>query len=226
MKNEWRMTFVLGNWQNVRKALDKLGITESDLETYFEELIVDSLLANNIFAASGDFAWWDMERGVGVDGIRGASIYGSAGVMALRTYPTDDDFFDDTNLQCYVGTDGIIGVAPFDGAYKVQIDENGVTLNESALRFYLPDDPEFFYAGCLGVSDTSPYEFCIQAMGGNPLLLGTEAASGADVWLNPDSNYVLPYADNDIRLGSTDKQFYGGYFKSRLKIPVGEDMYD
>jgi len=218
MKNEWRMTFVLGNWQNVRKALDKLGITESDLETYFEELIVDSLLANNIFAASGDFAWWDMERGVGVDGIRGASIYGSAGVMALRTYPTDDDFFDDTNLQCYVGTDGIIGVAPFDGAYKVQIDENGVTLNESALLLYTAGGETQ-----VGYVSSGTYLY-VKATGGYSLSL--EAESTGNIYLNPGGNYVLPTVTNDIRLGSADAQFYGGYFASRLKIPVGEDMYD
>lgn len=105
-KNEWRMTFGFGNWQNVRRSLDKIGITESDLETYLSELIIENLYAKSLYADSGDFVWWTQERGVANDGIRGASIYGSPGTMALRTYPTLDDYLADTNRQCYVGTDG------------------------------------------------------------------------------------------------------------------------
>jgi len=151
-----------------------------------------------------DGLWYD-ETGVAINATTGIGLYGGAGINAFRTYPTKQDYLDGTNVLCYIGTDG-----------KLCINGPG------SLRFYL----DAFYGGCLGISDVSPYEFSILAMGGNPLLLATEAASGADIWLDPDSNYVLPYSDNVVRLGSSSKQFKGGYFASRLKIPGGTDMYD
>jgi hypothetical protein len=151
-----------------------------------------------------DGLWYD-ETGVAMNASTGIGLYGGAGINAFRTYPTKADYLAGTNVLCYIGTDGRLCI-------------NG----PGSLRFYYGD----FYAGCLGVSNTSPYEFCILAMGGNPLLLETEVASEADIWLLPDSGYVLPYSDNTVRLGNVSKQFYGGYYKSRLKIPVGTDLYD
>ena len=108
-KNVWRMTFSFGFWQNTRRALDildKLGIAESDMQNFLSELIVENLYAKTLYADSGDFVWWAQERGVANDGINGATVYGSSGTMALRTYPTLDDYHADTNRKCYVGTDG------------------------------------------------------------------------------------------------------------------------
>jgi len=59
MKNEWRMTFVFGNWQNVRKALAELGITADDLENYFSRLQVGDLYVEHILADNMDFVWID-----------------------------------------------------------------------------------------------------------------------------------------------------------------------
>ncbi|MGA2669950.1 MAG: hypothetical protein ABSF21_00815 [Dehalococcoidia bacterium] len=49
-KNEWRMTFTFGNWQNVRKALADLGVTSDDLTNYFARLKVGDLYVENLDA--------------------------------------------------------------------------------------------------------------------------------------------------------------------------------
>jgi len=170
-------------------------------------VLATAISAGNILLSKTekDGLWYD-ETGVAINATTGIGLYGGAGINAFRTYPTKQDYLDGTNVLCYIGTDGRLSI-------------NG----PGSLRFY----HDSFYAGCLGVSNTSPYEFNILAMGGNPLYIGTEGdPDGGDIYLNPGSNYVLPYADNDIRLGSPSKQFYGGYFASRLVIPHGLNKYD
>lgn len=68
-KNEWRMTFVFGNWQNVRKALDQLGITADDLENYFSRLQVGDLYVENLLAKNMGFYWIDPEGNIDLDKI-------------------------------------------------------------------------------------------------------------------------------------------------------------
>jgi len=58
-KNEWTMNFVFGNWQNVRKALDQLGITADDIENYFSRLKVGDLYVEHILAENIDLVWID-----------------------------------------------------------------------------------------------------------------------------------------------------------------------
>lgn len=63
-KNEWRMTFVFGNWQTVRKALSDLGITGDDIENYFSRLSVGSLYAEHILVEQLDAVWIDPEGNI------------------------------------------------------------------------------------------------------------------------------------------------------------------
>jgi len=58
-KNEWRMTFTFGNWQNVRKVLANLNITADDIENYFSRLSVGDLYAEHILADNIDLVWID-----------------------------------------------------------------------------------------------------------------------------------------------------------------------
>jgi len=373
-KNEWRMTFTFGNWQNIRKVLANLNITADDFENYFSRLMVKDLYAENIIAENLDFVWidpegnidldkigdtidnladgeyyarqqrlhldasgvyieedtlytlrtpdqgdnyltkstsaptdpttgdiwidtnytpnkvkmwsgsswdevsssvladlekgvvilrtkraaltanglivldevqvgtyglvkytdiqaghillsktvkdglWYEETGVVLDATYGIALYGGEGINAFRTFASKDDYDAGTPVQVYIGTDGKLYAG--DGAVK--IDNIGIGLWGSVLRFY----HDSTQAGRIDVSPISPYEFGMLAMDGNPLLLATVGSPGGDIWLDPDSNYVLPYNNNVTRLGSTSKQFYGVYVKSRLKIPVGTDMYD
>jgi hypothetical protein len=68
-KNEWRMSFVFGNWQTVRKALADLGITSDDLENYFSRLSVGDLYVEHIYADSLDMVWIDPEGNIDLDKI-------------------------------------------------------------------------------------------------------------------------------------------------------------
>lgn len=61
-KNEWRMTFTFGNWQNVRKALDQLGVTADDVENYFSRLQVGDMYVEHILADNMDFVWIDPDN--------------------------------------------------------------------------------------------------------------------------------------------------------------------
>jgi hypothetical protein len=61
-KNEWRMTFVFGNWQTVRKALADLGVTSDDIENYFSRLSVGDLYVEHILAKNMDFVWIDPDN--------------------------------------------------------------------------------------------------------------------------------------------------------------------
>ena len=49
-------------------------------------------------------------------------------------------------------------------------------------------------------------------------------------WLKIDmptfARQIVPLADDTYNLGGTGEQWKGGYFASRLKIPVGTDKYD
>jgi len=68
-KNEWRLQFVFGNWQSVRKALADLGITSDDLENYFSRLSVGDLYVEHIYADSLDMVWIDPEGNIDLDKI-------------------------------------------------------------------------------------------------------------------------------------------------------------
>lgn len=148
-----------------------------------------------------DGAWYE-ESGVGIDADKGIGIYGGEGLMGLRTYPTLADYLANTNVQCYVGTDGKI----YAGGGNVMLDADGVQINGEYLRFV-----ESGYIGKIYVHETThcltlspPTGYYVESLG-----------SG-----------IRPYSDDYQYLGTPSKQWKGGYFKSRLKIPVGVDCYD
>jgi len=285
-KNEWRMTFTFGNWQNVRKVLESWNITANDIENYFSRLYVKDLYAENIYLddvidgpdtyqrvksvalnASGmilldqvvegtygrvksaslsaaglvlldqvvegtygltlatdisaghillsktvkDGEWYD-ESGVEIDATTGINIYGANNALTTRATKTGP-------IQCYVGSDGAI----YAGAGGVRLDIDGIHLNLAT--WYYGDT-------AYGVIATTPTGgFQISSVGGVDLLL--QPNSGGDLVLYPiDKDVILrnadflPYIDDAYDLGSAAKQFAKGYFASRLKIPVGTDMYD
>ena len=63
-KNEWRLSFTFGNWQNARKALGELGITADDLENSFSRLRVGDLYAEHILADNIDLVWIDSDGNI------------------------------------------------------------------------------------------------------------------------------------------------------------------
>jgi len=327
-KNEWRMAFDFGNWQNVRKALDQLGITADDLENYFSRLQVGDLYVENILADNLDFVWidpdgnidlskigdtldnladgetygrvlqthidaggikisahtifsagydptlldlddiadgttfqrvqtasltaaglvlldqvvvgtyglvkstaisagyillsktvkdgeWYEESGVAIDATKGIAIFGGEGLSGLRTYPTATDYANDTNVQCYIGTDGKL----YAGGGKVSLDSNGILIDNSdsytnRLRFKFDENfAEIFYIGL---------SLCLSAGSGGVISFYV----GATPLINIYDEAFYPSDNNTATIGTVAKQFYGGYFKSRLMGPVGTDMYD
>lgn len=206
-------------WKASALTADGLVVLdETQQGTYGLMLSTDIQAGHALLSKTVKDGLWYEETGVVLDATYGIALYGGEGINAFRTFATKAHYDAGTPVQVYIGTDGKL----YAGGGGVWMDYLGLSTNGTSIRLY----HDAFYGGCLGISESSPYEFVVQAMSGNPLYLGTEITTGGDIWLNPDSNYVLPYNDNDIRLGSTSKQFYGGYFKSRLKIPVGTDMYD
>lgn len=147
---------------------------------------------------------WYQESGVAIDATVGIGLYGGPGLMGLRTYPTLADYLAGTNVQCYVGTDGAI----YAGGGAIKLDSLYLTIVGSALRF--KDSEDTVRGGMYAHTDG----FYIVSTG------------GVDIKLDSSTNIIRPASDNTDSLGSVSFQFKGGYFKSRLKIPVGTDMYD
>jgi hypothetical protein len=163
---------------------------------------------------------WYEETGVVLDATYGIALYGGQGINAFRTFATKADYIAGTPVQVYIGTDGKL----YAGAGGVSLDVTGLSTYGTAIHLY---DESLVYSGCLGIQSGTPNQFWVIAFDGE-LCLSTENydGTGGDIVLKPETNYVKPGTDNLVRLGSTAKQFYGGYFASRLKIPVGTDMYD
>ena len=288
-KNEWRMTFTFGNWQNVRKVLESLNITADDLENYFSRLYVKDLYAENIYLddiidgpdtyqrvlsvalnASGmvlldqvvegtygrvkstslsaghlvlldqvvegtygltlatDISAghillsktvkdgkWHEESGVVIDATYGIALYGGQGINAFRTFATQADYQAGTPVQVYIGTDGKL----YAGGGKVSLDSNGILIDNSddyTNRFrlqYGENTAEIFFLGLtlgLYVPSNCYIGFWVGAL---PL-----------IYLDGDAFY--PADTGTMTIGKSTKQFYGGYFSDRLKIPVGNNMYD
>lgn len=166
-----------------------------------------------------DGAWYE-EQGVGIDANRGIGIYGGEGFMGLRTYPTLADYHDNINVQCYVGTDGKI----YAGGGTTILDSLGLTLDGEALRFI--EDSETLY-GRIHIKTLGEIR-ALRIMSYN----GAWVVISADSTLTLSGNPIIimsdtePLYDDQYSLGSPSKQFYGGYFASRLRIPCGVDMYD
>ena len=269
-KNEFRMYFQFGNWQNIRKVLEQLNISSDDFENYFARLYVKDLYAENIYlddvidgpsnfrrtamtainaygmvildqvvegtyglllatdikaghiklTSDAEFeGTWHNESGVVMDASTGIALYGGEGINAFRTFADVDDYEAGTPVQVYIGTDGKFYAA--GGNFRCDAD---------AVHF-LTTCSKWYYDGTYwGYIGTDNEAFVI----GNPV------GCGADIVLQADEKVVLkslnstdvdlrldiiPNTDDTYDLGSTTYQFSKGYLKSRLKIPVGTDLY-
>lgn len=250
-KNEWRMTFNFGNWQNIRKVLANLNITADDFENYFSRLIVGDLYVENIYLdevidgpddfrrtkmvainADGmvildqvivgtydlvlatdisaghillsktvkDGEWYD-QSGVEIDATTGINIYGTNNAFTTRATKTG-------TIQCYVGSDGKI----YAGGGKIVLDSLGLWLKGQYM--FIQDSGGVTRGHLFGVDNA------VRLQANNDL----KFTALGDIIL--DTNSLEPITDDFVDLGSISKQFKGGYFASRLKIPVGTDKYD
>lgn len=75
---------------------------------------------------------WYRKTGVAIDATKGIALYG--GQVSFRTYPTLNDYLNNINVQCYVGTDGKLyagGGAIVMDSTKLQIDGAKLILRKS-----------------------------------------------------------------------------------------------
>ena len=172
---------------------------------------------------------WHEESGVVIDATYGISLYGGEGINAFRTFADVDAYEAGTPVQVYIGTDGKFYAA----GGQLAIDQTALHVygNEGGdyfVRFY---DSSGNQAGRIGV-DGDTFFICAYPSEGKDAYLGAANGTvfiqtGEGMVLQFDADcHVLPSVDDRINLGSVDYQFKGGYFKSRLKIPVGTDLYD
>jgi len=174
--------------------------------------------------------WYD-KSGVAIDATKGICIYGTG--MALITAATKWG-----DAQCYVGADGAIYAA----SGKVKLDADSIHIYGTAegdyyLAFYNPSDE---LVGQIGVAASGQFavvadpnlmingddQVYILCTNGNIILdPGAKLELRAGDWIEVEKD-MLPNSTDTHNLGSADKQFAKGYFKSRLKIPVGTDCYD
>ena len=171
-----------------------------------------------------DGEWYD-KSGIAIDATKGICIYGTD--MALTTAATKWG-----TPQCYVGADGKI----YAGAGAVRLDATGLkTYDGEDLQLSIGADGKArFYGGCVGFYDEEDVNVGVIFGDGGAFYvgatLGTEADlylfADEDVYLKPGSGLVRPSDLVSTSLGSVTYPFYGGYFSSRLKIPVGTNLYD
>jgi len=198
---EFGRATILRRLKSVALTADGLVVLDQVQEGTYGLVKATAISAGKILLSETvkDGKWYE-QSGVVLDATYGISIYGGQGVNAFRTFADADTYAAGTPVLVYIGTDGKLCI-------------NG----ESTLRFY--DDTD--YIGCIGVGDSGEIVFTSQ--NSNDMVFESEK----DIIFYPTLNgYVKPASDNNTRLGSTAKQFYGGYFKSRLKIPEGTDLYD
>jgi len=129
--------------------------------------------------------------------------------------------FKDGLLQFYTGSDGKLYAA--SGA--VMLDYDGVTVSwdagETAARLkFLYDAVE------KGYIIAGSYGFGIRNKNGAPIYIIAHGAADVIVEHNTTGRSLRPASDDYSNLGTSSHQWKGGYFKSRLKIPGGTDMYD
>ena len=160
-----------------------------------------------------DGAWYE-ESGVGIDATKGIAIYGGEGLMGLRTYPTLQDYIEDTNVQCYVGTDGKI----YAGAGNIVLSSNGICIKGEYIEFCDANgvtQGRIFGSTADALVITTVYDLIISPATGRDIIA-----------LTGETDCFRPYYDGYGKIGEASYQWYGGYFKSRLKVPVGTDLYD
>lgn len=191
-------------------VLDEVHIGEDEFSydlLYRTDISAHHILLSEYTEAEGE---WYLKNGVAIHANKGIAIFGGPGLSGLRTYPTAWDYVHDLNVQCYVGTDGSF----FAGNGKVWLDEYG--LHIKGLYFDLYDDNGNQRGQIYGGADA----LNIAALSGQILRL--QAATGGIEF----GGHLMPQADGTYDLGSISKEVNKGYFKSRLKIPVGTDLFD
>jgi len=185
-------------------------------------VLLTSIDAGNILLSKTvkDGLWYE-ESGVVLDATYGIALYGGEGINAFRTFASKEDYDAGTPVQVYIGTDGKFYAA----GGNIKLDASGGHFyGDAIIRFYHGDTligNIGANADCLIVATPEGSEKTVYLY------------SDKDIWLWPTDGDVTLYGgnfrpnnDNSRNIGTSSKQFHGGYFKSRLKIPVGEDMYD
>ncbi len=140
--------------------------------TYGKVLLTDLSFGHiHLTSATVSDGVWYHKSGVYIGAEYGIGLYGTG--TALRTYPTYDDLVNDTNLQCYVGTDGKIK----DGTGAVSLGSGGIVSAGASIKLYtgatLVGVIDGNALGFFLTSDTNQ-DLQITALGtGNLLLVGT-----------------------------------------------------
>lgn len=129
--------------------------------------------------------------------------------------------FKDGLMQFYTGSDGKMYAA----AGAVKLDYDGVTVSwgadETVARM------KFIYDAIeKGYIIAGSYGFGIRNKNAAPICLIAHGEADVIVEHNTTGRALRPANTNYTNLGTSDKAWKGGYFDNRLKIPVGEDMYD
>jgi len=196
-------------------------LDEVQVGTYGLVLATDIQAGSILLSRTVKDGLWYEESGVAIDATTGIGLYGGEGLMGLRTYPTLADYLAGTNVQCYVGTDGKL----YAGGGAVKIDAIGVTFYGVADKlFFKTADGTEEYGALRGYEVLGIKHLVIRA-GDDITYDGRVLIAADDMLLNLADN-IRPYTNNQVNLGTSLQQWYGGYFASRLKIPVGTDMFD
>ena len=167
---------------------------------------------------------WYEESGVVLDATYGIALYGGEGINAFRTFATKAHYEAGTPVQVYIGTDGKL----YAGGGAVWVDASGVNIEGEALRFFYGGVRKGSIYGTNTALDIVTNNAILRLHGDTHVDI---AASSGHVFINA-SDYIdvscdiFPNSNNIYDLGSPSKQFHGGYFASRLKIPVGTDLFD
>jgi hypothetical protein len=134
---------------------------------------------------------WYRQSGVALDATKGIRLYG--GQMALITYPSLVDYLNDTNRQCYIGTDGKI----YAGAGAVALDVGGILIKGAKLTL---QDSAGTYSGIIYI-DSTGY-----------LRLDAWSRTRIDaLWVLWVSSSLVPSSHNSLDLGASTKRWKNVY---------------
>jgi hypothetical protein len=183
------------------------GIAEG---TTYQRLLATDISSGHIKLTSS--AVWngdvEVKSGVVLSSTKGILLYGTA--TALRTRATAEGAD-----QCYVGSDGAI----YAGAGTVKLDANGLVIKGQKITF---QDSNGVERGKL-FGDSLGSNFTLTAVGNFLILPGSGSGLIVD-------EHIYAY-DSGVKIGDGAYPFaeiHGSklYATSRLKIPVGTDLYD
>jgi len=160
--------------------------------------VLSAITANLGLVNAGEIRIGTGELGVDFTGWR---MWLEGGVGRIAGYTSDV-------VQWYSGTDGKL----YAGGGAIMLDSLYLTISGAALRF--TDNDKILRGGIYAHAD------------GLYIVSMSTPSPGVDIILDSGSNIIRPASNNTDSLGSPTYQFKGGYYASRLKIPVGTDMYD